>query len=256
MTEPGQPIGSPREAADVLPEDLWGYDFPFPEDRPPADSPTGLVDLGFLGGAIRRSKRIWVTLAAVGLLFGAALFMHAKPSYQSTTTVLLTSDPSQDELTAVQTASEIAQEPVVAQLALKNLGLPGSTLSYSVTIVDPQVLSFTLSAPSAQAAANESKVVANAFLQIRNQQNQAFLAATIGAEAKQLTQEQQTIQMLDSQISQLNAQPTSASTSKQLANFQAERTGAEGALSGLVQKQATARVTTAVCSRVAKDLVR
>lgn len=245
MTEPGQPTGSPREAADILPNELWSYDFPVLEERSPAETPTGLVDLGFLGAAFGRSKRIWVSLAAVGLIVGAGLFVYAKPSYQVTANVLVNSDPAVDPETAIQTASQVAQEPVVVQLALKDLGLPGNKLPFTVAIVDPQVLSFTLSAPTAQAAVNEGNVVANDFLTIRNQQNQALLTATISGEKRQLAQEQQTVQALDSQINQLSSQPAAASTPQELANLQAERAGAENALSGLIQQQATARVTTA-----------
>lgn len=245
MTEPGQPTGSSREAADVLPEDLWSYDLTLPEEHSPADTPTALVDLGFLGSAIGRTKRIWVTLAVVGLLVGAGLFVHTKPSYQVTTNVLLTNDPSVDPLTAVQTASEIAVEPAVAQLALKKLGLPGNELPYTVTTVDPQVLSFTVDASTDPGALNEGKAIADAFLQIRDQENQGLLAATIAAESQELTGEQQAIRGLDNQISQLNSQPATSSTSKQLANLQAELSGDENALSTLVQQQATARVTTA-----------
>ena len=243
MTEPGQQIGSSREAADVLSEDLWGYALPLAEDRPPDETPTGLVDLGFIGSALRRSKRVWATLAVVGLLFGAGLFVHTKPSYQATTNVILANDPAQDAVTSVQTATQIAEEPAVGKLALQELGLPGNKLPYSVFEIDPQVLAFSLSAPTAADAASQSQAVASAFLQIRSQEIQTLLTASVTAQAKQLAQLQNTVQTLSARINQLNAGQGSVTESRQLAAFEAQLSGAQNALSTLVGQQATARVT-------------
>ena len=54
---------------------LWEY----PEEAQVADQSadprTGLVDLGFIGAALRRSVRLWGALAVLGLLVGAAVYV-------------------------------------------------------------------------------------------------------------------------------------------------------------------------------------
>ena len=125
MIERGRPTGLPIEAANGLPDGLWNDDFQIPESRPAQEMPTGLIDVGFLAAALRRSKRVWVSLAVAGLIVGAALFVNSKPSYQATAGIFLKNDPNMDANTAIQTAEEMAQEPIVAQTVLKQLGLPG-----------------------------------------------------------------------------------------------------------------------------------
>jgi hypothetical protein len=246
VTEPGQPIGLPIEAADALPENLWDYDFPLPEDRLAGEMPTGLVDLGFLGAALRRSKRVWVSIAAAGLLVGIALFMSSKPSYAVTTAIMLKNDPSIDPQTAMATASEIAQEPAVAQLALKELGLPGNArLPYTVTIVDNQVLSISLDASTRAAAVAEAEAVADAFLQVHNQEVQSLATDTISGEGKQLSQDEHSVKTLDAQINRVIAEPTSTAQQQQLTNLQAQRSAAESTLASLQQQQSNTRLNAA-----------
>ncbi len=56
------------------PERLWAHDdFTAVEDQP-ADFATGLVSLGFIRAAIRRSGRFWRLAAVIGLLCGFGLY--------------------------------------------------------------------------------------------------------------------------------------------------------------------------------------
>lgn len=244
-TEPGQPTKLPTEAADGLPESLWSYDFLVPEERAAQETPTGLVDLGYLGAAWRRSRRLWVSFAVVGFIIGAGLFVTMKPGYSATANVILTNDPALDAPTAIQNASEIAQEPAVAKLALKNLGLPGDKLPYSVTVVDYQILSISLSAPTGAEAVREVDAVANAFLTIRNQADKAFVTATLKGESAELAQDQQAVKAVDEQLSQVSATPTTSAQKQQVANLQAQRTAAADALATLQQKQTNLKLTEA-----------
>lgn len=243
VTGPGQPTGLPMETADGFTE--WGYGFPPAVDGPAEETPTGLIDLGYLGAALRRSRRLWLTIAAAGLFIGAALFVSSKPSYQATAAILLKGDPTMDAPTQILTASEIAQEPTVAQLALKNLGLPGTRLPYTVTVIDNQVLTISLGAATSAAAVREVDAVAGAFLQIRDQAVQSLATGTINGESEQLTQDQQSVKSLDEQVNQVASEPASTAQQHQLTNLQAERSAAATALTNLQQQQADSRLIAA-----------
>ena len=233
------------EGADGLSDSLWNYDFPVREDRTAQESTTGLVDLGYLGAAWRRGKRVWISFALIGLIIGAGVFLTMKPAYSATANVFLTNNSAVDASTAIQNASEIAQEPAVAKLALKNLGLPGGTLSYSVMVVDNQILAISLNAPTGADAVREVDAVASAFLTIRYQAEEALVAATLKGENTQLAQDQQALQTLDSQINQLNNEPTSNAQQQQLNNLKSQESLAGTVLSNLVQQQAGLKVAAA-----------
>ena len=249
MTEPGQPTGLPVEVGDGFPDRLWNYeDFPRGEDRSADDlSSTGLVDLSFIRAGLRRSRRVWWAVAAVGFLIGAGLFVHTKPSYQATVSILMQNDPNIDAYTGMETDSLVAQEPAVAQLALQNLGMSGSTLHYTATIFSNQVLTISLHAATPDEASREVDAVANAFLKVYAQSVQTQTAASTTGESQQLVQAQQTVDSLGKQISQVSAETSSTAQEKQLKGLEAKHTSAMNALAALKQTlaydQANAAIT-------------
>ena len=249
MTEPGQPTGLPVEVGDGFPDRMWNYqDFPLGEDRSADDpSSTGLVDLSFIRAGLRRSRRVWWSVAAVGFLIGAGLFVHAKPSYQATVSILMQNDPNIDAYTGMETDSLVAQEPAVDQLALHNLGMSGSTLHYTATIFSNQVLTISLHAATPDEASREVDAVANAFLKVYAQSVQTQTAASTIGESQQLAQAQQAVDSLGKQISQVSAEASSTAQQKQLKSLEAQHAAAENALAALKQTlaydQASAAVT-------------
>lgn len=192
-------------ADDSVTERLLEYDFfPHAEERAADEVTTGLVDLGFVGAALRRGKRVWIGLAALGLIVGGALFLHAKPSYQATASIYMYNDPNLDPLSSMQTDSAIASEPAVVTGALKTLGLPGDKLPYTVTIFSDEVLNISLHAPSAAEATREANAVASAYLRAWVPHVRALTKAAINADTPPAQLRQQ-LTSINNQIGQLNA---------------------------------------------------
>ena len=93
-----------------------------PSEEQPADVATGLVSLGFIWAAIRRSARFWIIMAIVGLLVGSSYYVKYPPAYKASTSVLLTYGPDESPASAVFDNQAIAESHTVAQLAMDKLG--------------------------------------------------------------------------------------------------------------------------------------
>ena len=153
------------------PDRLGAYDdFAATENRS-ADFAPGLVSLGFIKAAIRRSARFLFVMAVVGLLVGFGYYVKSPHAYQASASVLLTLGPYENSQTAAANNQAIAETSAVAELAVQELGLQQSASSflntYTVTSVTDRVLTITASAPSANQAVLRASAVANAFLKFR-----------------------------------------------------------------------------------------
>ena len=84
---------------------------------------TGLVSLGYLLAAIKRSTVFLCTMVIAGMLIGFAVLIEKPPAYKAQTSVLITysvgSNPSQLQFDN----QAIAESHTVAQLAMNKLGL-------------------------------------------------------------------------------------------------------------------------------------
>ena len=164
MTERDQAIKHSPNGSSGLPERLAGFDhFTTAEDQP-ADVATGLVSLGYITAAIRRSARFWCALAIVGMLVGLGVCVKSPPAYKASTSVLLTYGPDDSPTSAVLDNQAIAESHAVAQLAMRKLGLQQSVGSfaaaYTVAVVTNRVLLITVSAPSSSASVRRANAVA------------------------------------------------------------------------------------------------
>lgn len=227
MNDPNQTMHWLSGTGDDLPERLWTFEDPVSvDDRSAADPATGLVSLSFIGSALRRGRRVWCTLAVVGLLIGCGLYVKTPPAPKAAVTVLLGADPNQDPAIEVQTDMALAQSDAVAQGAIRQLGLsqaPGAFRgTYTVTIVTDQVLTITVGAPSSTEAVRRAAAVADQFLKFRARYAQE--------------QEQQTDAQLDQQLSKAQQSVDSATGSHQ-------RQVATNALDELQQYVITAKAT-------------
>lgn len=207
MNDPDRALAWSNGIDDGLPERLWGYDdFTATEEQQPVGDLTGgLISLGVITAALKRSKWFWCTTAVVGLLIGCGLYVKYPPSYQASTTVLLTNNPNEDPTEAIQTDQALAQSRTVAARVVQSLGLRQSVGSLvaatTVTPVTDQVVAINVNAPSSEDAVLRANALATAFLQFRN----AYL----------LAQEQQTDTELNQQISQAEQNLISSKTQKQ-----------------------------------------
>ncbi len=233
------------------PGNLWPEDVIAPEDRG-ADAAAGLVSLGFIGAALRRSRRLWAVAAIAGLIIGSGLYLKSPPRYQAATTLLLTVGPEAQPGTAILDNQAIVQSRSVAVLALQKLGShqdPGAFLStYTATVVTDRVLRITASASSSTTAESIANVVAASFLNFRagllNEQQQLQSAAL----DQQVNQQKQRVKSIDAQIRDVSEQTTSSAQQSQLTSLRAQRDQAETQLSAFEdtasQSKASSQITT------------
>ena len=80
-------------------EQLGVYDDFAATGNPPADFVPGLVNLGFIKAAIRRSVWFVTFLAAVGLIGGLAYYVKYPKAYQASASLLITLSPYEDSQT-------------------------------------------------------------------------------------------------------------------------------------------------------------
>ena len=248
MTGDGQTVRAAMNGRDPFPERTWqmgdgGDDqYIFPGEQFGSRTSAGLVGFSFIQLAVRRSARIWGTLAVVGLLAGVGLFVARPPAYQASTSVLLIQPP------AAQTGwiaddQAIAQSPAVAKVAVRNLGLHESGASfasaYTVVAQTGRVLAITVKATSQRGALREAKALAIAFLTFRRHMLARQERFITGKLRKQLVAAQEHLVQLNGQITALSSQPRSSDMSAKLHSLRLERTQAASALTALKQTVAT-----------------
>lgn len=223
-----------------LPERLWLYDdFNPGEDAPVTDFATGLASLGFIGAAVRRSRRLWCVLAIVGFLCGVAYYVMSPASYEATATILLTHNPDENPIDAMQTDLDLAHSGAVAGQALRKLGLNESSSSFlaTYTVINPtdRVMQLTVSAPSSSAAVLRANTLATQFLQWRADRLQTQLQLTTASLDQQIAQARQHIASLAAQIQQVSAQPASPERQAKLSQLTTQHSDAVTAVTILQQ---------------------
>ena len=218
------------------------------EERSADDLGTGITSLGFLRGALRRGRRFWCAMAVIGLLAGIAFYKLDSPAYQASTTILLTQNPAEDPLSAMQDDQAIAQSRAVAGRTVRQLGLSESTNSflaaYTAAIVTDRILLIAVKAPSSSDAVRWANAVAKAFLQFRADQVRIQQQQVLAALRQQITQARQHIGAIDKQISQLPVHPALTAVQAQRRKLVTERTDAAGALTALIQTTNASQATT------------
>lgn len=208
---------------------LWPPDDTDVEEQP-ADAGAGLASLGFISGAVRRNVRFWGATAVIGLLISSAMFLRSPPTYQATTTLLLTNGPEAAPGTAILDDQSIAQSRSVAAIALQKLGLQESLGtfmgSYAATVVTDRVLLITVTASSASDAVQRARVLGPVFLQYRAKQLESQQALEFKSLDDQVSQARQHVGSISRDISQTSAQPTSRAQQSRLRSLRAQRTQA------------------------------
>lgn len=239
---------------DDFPDHLWAFDdFVKTEQSPDAEVVVGLTSVPYITAALRRLAWLWIATAVIGLLGGAAAYVAYPPSYQATTSLLLTNNPAEDPLEAMSTDITLAQSRSVAELAVSKLGPSEQVDSFmkdiTVTSKTVRVMVITASAPSSNEAVSRAATLAAAFLQFRASQLRAQQQQVLSGLNQQVSQAQQHVAELGKQISQVSAQPASSERNARLSSLQEQHTQAEISLSTLQQtvtgNQANTRVATA-----------
>jgi capsular polysaccharide biosynthesis protein len=173
---------------------LADYEDPADLDDRAAGPGAGLVSLGFLWAALRRTARRWGTLAVLGLVIGAGYYVVSPPAHSAKTSILLADDPSQNPINEVQTDLALAQSLPVATAVVGQLGLPQTPESflgsYSTASASPQVITVTAKGKTSDEAVQIAQAIAQHFLAIRA----AYQQTQYNLEQAQLDQELATAQ--------------------------------------------------------------
>ena len=218
-------------------------DFVATENRS-ADFVPGLVSLGFIRAAIRRSAWFLCIMAVAGLLIGAGTYVASPPEYQASASLLLTLSPYEDSQYAPVNNQAMAETRSVAGLAVHGLGLQQSVSSflstYTATSITDRLLTVTASAPSANQAVLWASAVGSAFLKFRADELQAKQNLVLQSLDQQINQAQQLVSSIGAQISQLTP-PTQQS---QISRLRAEQTNATATLTSLRQAVVVNQTTT------------
>ena len=241
------PVVFSRDGDNGEPDRLGVYDdFAGSENRA-ADFAPGLVSLGFIKAAIRRSARFLFVMAAVGLLGGFGYYVKASPSYQASASVLLALSPYENNLTAPADNQALAKTSAVAKLAVQKLGLQESASkflnTYTAASVTDRLLTITASAPSPNQAVLYASAVGNAFLKFRADDQHGQNNLVLQSLEVQVNQAKQRVNSINAQLSQLPSQSTSPTQESQISKLRVEQTSATTALSNL-QEAVTGNQTT------------
>jgi capsular polysaccharide biosynthesis protein len=218
-------------------ERLWAYeDFTMAAEQQPFNVAGSFASLGFIGAALRRSRRFWLACAVAGMVAGLAIYVKYPVSYQAKVTVLVKNNPGDDPVSAMQTQLQLVQSESVAASTVKALGLTQTVSSfkaaYSAAVVTDQVISITVQAPTADGAVARANTLAAQYLEFRARLLLAQEAQDAVAYAQQVPAAQQRIATLKSQISQLRGQPGQQA---KLAGLQSQLTTATTTLPSLEQ---------------------
>ena len=229
MNDPDLPLAWSNGLGDDLPELLLGYDdLTTAEDHASAGLPGGLVSLAFITAALKRRAWLWCLTAVLGLLVGSGLYLHYPPAYHASATVLLVDNPNQDAATQINNDQAVAQSQAVAALVVTQLGLRQTVSSFqaasTVTIVSDNVLSFNVGAASTNDAVLRVTALVTDFLKFRAQYELAEEQLQFGVLDQQYSQAQKALNPINTQISQLSAQPSTPTLRAELNELETQRT--------------------------------
>ena len=243
MNDPDQAVGWPVGVGDDLAESLWAYDsLSGSDDHLAVNLTSGFTSLAFIKAALRRQAWLWCLLAVAGLLIGSALYKEFPPAYQASTSVLITDNPNQDPMIAIQNDISLAESRTVAQRVVQQLGLTQTVSSflaaYTVSSVTEQVLLITVGAPSSSDAVSRASAIATQFLKFHGEYAQTQQQQLASELSQQVSQAQQSLNSVNQQISQVSAEPSSSTQQAKLDSLRTQRTNASNALAQ-VQQYAT-----------------
>lgn len=220
---------------DDLRERLWAYeDFPVLEEHPPFNIAGAFASLGFIGAAIRRSRRFWIAWMIFGMLAGLGIYVKYPVSYQASVSLLIKNSVNEDPTAAMQTDQALAQSYTVAANTVQALHLTQSVSSfraaYTASTLTDQVLSLNVAAPTGAGAIERANTLAAQFLKFRKSLLLAQQTQQLNALDQQVPAAEAHIADLQSRIAQLQGQ-----TSSQLTQLQAQLKTAQESLPTLEQ---------------------
>jgi hypothetical protein len=212
------------------------------EAQPPVVLVGRLVSLRFVLGALRRRRRIWLSLAALGFVVGLGYHVVVPRSYSAHATLYLAQAPGTDPAAGMANDIALLQTPVVGHLAAVRLGEPSLSPSELLgkapgIALSDNVLILNVAGPSKGEAVRRANALATAFLGFRSARLQQQTASTDQALESQITS-------LEQQISKLSASIDGAASPSQatLVGEQSSDTSELASLEQTVQQNQIASV--------------
>jgi O-antigen/teichoic acid export membrane protein/capsular polysaccharide biosynthesis protein len=243
-------------------DDFADGDEPERPAGPGAASPR-FTRLPYIGAALRRLAWVWCAAALIGALAGAAAFKAFPPARSTASaSILVATNPADLPTSAIATEVALAQSHPVAELALSKLGLSQSQVlselngflkAYSVTSSTDSILTITVKAPSGTGAANAANALAAAYLEYRRNMLQAQEQSVLAALQQKISQAQQNIAAIGTQIDQERALPVSPAQEAKLSDLKNERSQQQAELTQLEQ---TISSNQAITESVTESMVR
>lgn len=235
-------------SGDELPDRRWPDDNLLAAEQASAsDLAVGLTSLGFIKAALRRGARVWCASALIGLFLGAGLLVKSPPAYEASATLVLTSNPDEDPVSAMATNAAIAESPAVAGLAMHKLGISENVntflKSYTAVIDTDKVMLITARAKSSAGAVLIANAVSTEFLKLRNTEAQDLQRGVLNTLNQQVTLAKQHVAALTTQIQTLDPNPkaTPHLTAKQHTELTQLRASRESATANLTVLEQTVR---------------
>jgi capsular polysaccharide biosynthesis protein len=221
------------------PDRLGVYDdFAATEDQS-ADSKPGLVSLGFIKAAARRSAAFLFVMAVIGPIAALGVYFRAPHPYQALASILIIHGPGEDVQSAAANNQAMAETRSVAGIAVQELGLQQSASSFLSTYIAASVtdrmLNVTASGPSPDQAVLRASAVAKAFLTFRASELQDEQNLVVQSLNQQINLAKQRVNSIGAQITQLSSQPTSPTLQSQISRLRTEQTDATYTLTNLQQ---------------------
>lgn len=170
-----------------------------------------IVSLRFIRMALRRRRRVWVSLAVLGLLVGVGYHLVVPVKYWATTTLYLAAPPGTNLTVASANNLAMLETDAVGQRAIALMGEHDITSSELLgkapgVAVSDNVLNITISGPSPKEAVLRTNAVAKAYLAFRASQDNAQNQAIVTAANVQIVKLQAEIDALTAQINAVGTQ--------------------------------------------------
>ncbi len=215
--------------------DRWATEQAFSAEEPedPALDPGPMVSVRSLKHALRRRRRLWLTMALAGLVLGAALHMVLPSKVTAVSRLYLVEPVSGSPTAAITNDLSLLQTRKVAETAMGTLRLgPNHALiSYKGSSQGSSILSISVTAPTAATAVAWNNAVAQAFLQVRAQLG----TATTNDEVQALQAEIQSLQGDLQRISNASSSPLPNIDESQINNLNHQIYQAQGSQSSITK---------------------
>lgn len=198
-----------QKGVDDVAEKFWGSSDPVRIEDQSAEFIAGLLSLGHIKAALRRSARFWSAITLIGLCAGLGYGLARPSTYQASTSIILPQDAQNPAADDIATDVALAQSRTVAAAARATLhsteSITGFRNTYTATALTKQILLITATAQSAKDALHEASAVAVAFLRFRANEQQAGQRAALDTLDSQVRQAKQQVKSFTDKIERLSA---------------------------------------------------